>query len=102
MAEVCLTIHRATHEIGGNCIELATSDGHRLILDDGRPLDAPEGMKVGLRPPTLDTTTPVDAVLLSHPHQDHYGLLGELPADWPVYCGAACEKLLAQLASAAL
>jgi len=40
------------------------------------------------------TTRPVDAVLLSHPHQDYYGLLGEAPADWPVHCGAACERLV--------
>jgi ribonuclease J len=92
--DVRLTIHRAAHEIGGNVIELTTSDGHRLILDAGRPLDAPEGVKEGLVPATLDTEAPVDGVLLSHPHQDHYGLLGELPADWPVYCGAACEKLV--------
>lgn len=94
MPEVRLTIHRAAHEIGGNCIELATSDGHRLLLDAGRPLDAPEGVTAGLVPATLDVSAPVDGVLLSHPHQDHYGLLGELPKGWPVYCGAACEKLV--------
>jgi ribonuclease J len=32
--------------------------------------------------------------LISHPHQDHYGLLEETPADWPVYCGAATAKLI--------
>jgi ribonuclease J len=64
------------------------------MLDAGRPLDAPEGVRTGLIPPTLDTTIPMDAVLLSHPHQDHYGLLGELPACWPVHCGGACEKLV--------
>ncbi|OHC76292.1 MAG: MBL fold metallo-hydrolase [Rhodospirillales bacterium RIFCSPLOWO2_12_FULL_58_28] len=94
MAKVCLTIHRSAHEIGGNCIELATSDGHRIIMDAGRPLDAPEDVKAGLLPLSLDTTRPVDAVLLSHSHQDHCGLLRELPARWPVYCGAACEKLV--------
>lgn len=94
MADVRLTIHRAAHEIGGNCIELATSDGHRIILDAGRPLDAPEGITAGLIPATLDTAAPMDAVLLSHPHQDHYGLLGELSPSWPVYCGGACEKLV--------
>jgi ribonuclease J len=88
-----LTVHRAANEIGGNCIELAL-DGHRLLLDAGRPLDALEGVTNGLVPTTLDTTTSVDGVMLSHPHQDHYGLLRELPADWPVYCGAACRKLV--------
>jgi ribonuclease J len=32
--------------------------------------------------------------LLSHPHQDHYGVLDELPASWPVYCGKAAESLI--------
>ncbi len=94
MPDVRLTIHRSAHEIGGNCLEIATSNGHRLILDAGRPLDAPETAKTGLVPQTLDIGAPVEGVLLSHPHQDHYGLLGELPSSWPVYCGSACEKLV--------
>lgn len=89
-----LTIHRAAHEIGGNCIEMATADGSRIILDAGRPLDVPEDIKQGLLPATLDVTRPVCGVLFSHPHQDHYGLLEELPDTWPVYCGGASEKLI--------
>lgn len=94
MAELRLTVHRSAHQIGGNSLELATDDGHRLILDAGRPLDAPEDQSTGLLPPSLDVTQSVDAILLSHPHQDHYGLLNELPADWPVHCGPACETLV--------
>src|SRR5690606_2057168 len=32
-----LTIHRGTHEIGGNCLEIS-SDNSRIILDIGLPL----------------------------------------------------------------
>ncbi len=32
-----LTIHRGTHEIGGNCVEVRTNST-RIILDVGRPL----------------------------------------------------------------
>ena len=92
--EVRLTIHRAAHEIGGNCIEISTDDGSRLILDAGRPLDAPEGTSTGLLPKTLDVASPVTGVLFSHPHQDHYGLLDELPPTWPMYCGKASESLI--------
>ena len=93
MTAVQLTVHRATHEIGGNCIEIATSDRHRIILDVGRPLDAPKGA-TGLLPKSLDLASPVDAILISHPHQDHYGLLEEVPAEWPVYAGEATTRLI--------
>lgn len=90
---VQITIHRAAHEIGGNCIEIAAK-GQRILLDAGRPLDASGDEASGLVPSTLDMQQPVAGVLLSHPHQDHYGLLDELPASWPVYCGKAAESLI--------
>jgi len=89
---VQLTVHRATHEIGGNCIELA-SDGHRIILDVGRPLDAQQDTR-DLLPGSLDLRAAVDGVLITHPHQDHYGLLEDVPAGWPIYCGVATERLI--------
>ncbi|MDR2208337.1 MAG: MBL fold metallo-hydrolase [Azoarcus sp.] len=89
-----LVIHRAADEIGGNCIELSIADGARILLDAGRPLDASEDVQEGLVPKTLDVSRPVTGVLLSHSHQDHYGLLDELPPEWPVYCGRASEKLI--------
>lgn len=93
MTEVRLTVHRSAHEIGGNCIEISTADGSRIILDAGRPLDAPEGA-TGLLPKSLNLAGSVNGVLISHPHQDHYGLLDELPPSWPVYCGKASESLI--------
>jgi ribonuclease J len=90
--EVRLTVHRATNQIGGNCIEIATGD-HRILLDVGRPLDAPNDV-TGLLPTTVDLTAPMDGVLISHPHQDHYGLLEETPRDWPVFCGEATKRLI--------
>lgn len=86
-----LTIHRSAEQIGGNCIELETA-GERLILDVGRPLDAPREAE-NLLPSSLSREQPA-SVLISHPHQDHWGLLNELPPAWPVYSGAATEKLI--------
>lgn len=88
-----LTVHRGAHQIGGSCIEIAHPDGARLILDAGRPLDAPDGA-TGLLPGSLNRSAPA-TVLISHPHQDHHGLLHELPADWPVWTGAASARLIA-------
>ena len=90
---VQLTVHRATQEIGGNCIELSTSDGPRIILDVGRPLDALRDASQ-LLPKSLDLNAGADGVLISHPHQDHYGLLEDVPAGWPIFSGAATERLI--------
>lgn len=92
MNEVRLTVHRATSQIGGNCVELATS-GHRILLDVGRPLDAPNDA-TGLLPATLDLKAAMGGVIISHPHQDHYGLLEETPRDWPVFCGEPTKRLM--------
>jgi ribonuclease J len=92
-AGVSLTVHRSAHEIGGNCIELSAGDS-RILLDIGRPLDAPED-STRLLPRTLDLERPLAGVLISHPHQDHYGLLCEAPADWPVFCGEGTRRLMA-------
>ncbi|SAL03568.1 Metallo-beta-lactamase superfamily protein [Caballeronia fortuita] len=88
-----LIVHRATHEIGGNCIELRAPCGARLLLDVGRPLNATPDAS-GLLPATLDLHAPVLGVVISHPHQDHYGLLNEIPRDWPIYCGEASAALM--------
>ena len=45
------------------------------------PLDAPQGAR-HLLPKSLDLNAGVDGVLISHPHQDHYGLLEDVPAGW--------------------
>lgn len=91
MTPLTLTIHRAAHEIGGNCIELR-ADETRIVLDMGRPLAAPKEAR-GLLPASLDLATPA-RVLISHPHQDHYGLLAEAPAHWPVHCGEPTRRLM--------
>src|SRR5665213_2469264 len=88
-----LTVHRGTQQIGGSCIEITHPLGDRIILDAGRPLDAPEGA-TGLLPASLDRTRPA-TVLISHPHQDHWGLIEELPPTWPVWTGSGSAKLIA-------
>lgn len=88
-----LTVHRGTQQIGGSCIEIAHSDGDRIILDAGRPLDAPEGA-TGLLPVSLDRSRPA-TVLISHPHQDHWGLVEELPPTWPIWTGSKSAELIA-------
>lgn len=89
---VTLTVHRGTQQIGGTCIEIAHGSGARLILDAGRPLDAPRDA-VGLLPASLDLGRPA-TVLICHAHQDHWGVLHEMPQDWPVWTGRMSERLI--------
>lgn len=89
---LALTVHRGTQQIGGSCIELASHDGERLILDAGRPLDAPRDA-TNLLPQTLDTERPAH-VVFSHPHMDHWGLIRELPEHWPLWTGAKSAALM--------
>jgi ribonuclease J len=87
-----ITVHRGTQAIGGSCIELAGQNGERLILDAGRPLDAPREAS-GLLPRTLDLNRPA-TVIFSHGHMDHWGLINELPAEWPIWAGEKAAEMM--------
>jgi len=79
-------IHRGANEIGGSCVELRTADT-RILIDTGLPLS---GAACSL-PADLDS---VDAVLISHPHLDHYGLIDQVPQNVPVYMGSLGQRLI--------
>jgi ribonuclease J len=66
----------------------------------GRPLDAPRDAR-GLLPTSLSIDAPSDGVLISHPHQDHYGILEDIPPEWPVHSGEPTAWLI-RLSSAIL
>ena len=83
-------IHRGAKEIGGSCVELACQGKH-LILDYGLPLDA-ESIDKDLNP-AIQWDTVLGAAI-SHPHQDHYGLLHLLPEGIPVLMGKAARNII--------
>jgi len=91
--QVC--IHRGANEIGGSCIEVV-SNGQKIILDLGLPLDADEnGIKLLPNIPGIlsGDDSPL-AVIVSHPHTDHYGLLKHINPKIPVIMGAAAHRIL--------
>ena len=92
-----LTIHRGTHEIGGSCVEIRT-DKAKILIDLGMPLDYDKHTteeQGQIRSDAAEWCQGVDALFLSHAHADHYGLLGLLPQDTPIY---ATEETFAMLA----
>jgi ribonuclease J len=81
-----IVLHKGSHEIGGTCIQL-TAGKTSILLDAGLPLSA-ESQAVDVAKLT------VDAVLISHSHKDHYGLMTRLPMQTPIYIGKLGKSLI--------
>lgn len=80
-----VNVIRGSHQIGGSIVEVASGDT-RIILDVGSELGEREPVA-----PELDGlfqgAPDCDAVLISHYHGDHVGLLDAVLADIPAYMG---------------
>lgn len=80
-----ITINKGTEEIGGSCVELSTNNT-TIFLDYGTPLKEDSKQKI------IDK--PIDAILISHPHQDHFGEIVNIDNAIPVYCGKLSLELM--------
>ena len=81
-----LIIHKGSQEIGGTCIQLS-QDGTTILLDLGLPL------REESKPVDLSTLNP-DAIFVSHPHQDHYGLIVDANPSIPIYMSELGKRLI--------
>ena len=97
-------IHRGTKEIGGSCVEVWT-ESTRIAVDFGMPLVNPdqtkfdsraienltvnELMEKGILPKIegLYDNTGNTVLVLSHAHQDHYGLAKYVSEKCRIYLG---------------
>jgi ribonuclease J len=88
-------IHRGATEIGGSCVEVRC-DGATILLDLGRPLWAERGEGIPL-PPAVGLGEPGPqplALFISHGHQDHWGLVPNLPHGIPIWIGRGAADVL--------
>lgn len=81
-----LTIHRGTQEIGGSCVQITVGE-HSVLFDAGSPLGETRS-EVDLS--TIDFSD----VFISHPHQDHFGLIESLPLGKTVHIGETARKFI--------
>lgn len=93
-----LIIHRGNREIGGSCIELQ-SNHSRILLDYGLPLpqlknDLEENDLIDIKGLYVGEEVSFDAILLSHPHIDHYGLFSHINPEIPVYLSKGCHEII--------
>jgi ribonuclease J len=106
-------IHRGTQEIGGSCVEIWTAST-RILVDIGMPLVERDGsefeidkyknlttdelIKAGVLPNVQgiynNDKILIDALLISHAHQDHWGLYNYLNPRIKCYLGHATKKLI--------
>jgi ribonuclease J len=111
-----LTIHRGADEVGGNCVEV-THGATRVVLDLGLPLfdkDRKASDSFRHRQMTVDalreegilpnvrglfdlddrTVGRPDAILLSHAHLDHTGLVDFSHPAIPIYASRGTSKMM--------
>lgn len=106
-------IHRGTKEIGGSCVEVWTAST-RILLDFGMPLvnkdksefdfnqfkrlTPRELIEHGVLPDIKglydEKDKTIDGVIISHPHQDHFGLINFIHKNIQFHLGEATHKLI--------
>jgi len=106
-------IHRGTKEIGGSCVEVWT-ESTRLLLDFGMPLVEKDGKEFDFRKykglnsqelvkqdilPDIEglydnTKNLIDGVIISHAHQDHYGLANFINENVQYYLSESTHEII--------
>jgi len=80
-----IKIYKGTDEIGGSCVELKTKNT-TILLDYGTPLQDTSKQ--------VEIKDNIDAILISHPHQDHFGEIENVENTTPIYCGELSLELM--------
>jgi ribonuclease J len=92
-------IHRGAERLAVRAIEVEAA-GSRIVLDLGRPLNAlreefvPLPGVAGLR----DQDPSLLGLVISHGHQDHWGLIDQVSKKIPIHVGEATHRILKEAA----
>jgi metallo-beta-lactamase family protein len=95
MTEPILTVHGAARTVTGSCYEI-TFGGRRVLVDCGL-FQGPRSLEALNREPFAFDPRKIDAVLLTHAHMDHCGLLPRLAAEGfsgAIWCTEGTADLL--------
>ena len=85
-----IKIYRGTHQIGGCIVGISTRQT-RILIDMGKQLPDTKG---NMPAENLSIDDPYDAVVFTHYHNDHVGLLEYIAKNIPLYIGQAAKEIL--------
>src|SRR5687767_2761398 len=92
-----LTFIGAAQQVTGSCFLLEAPDLGRVLLDCGKHQGGDE-VELGTEEKFVFDPHSIDALILSHAHIDHSGMIPQLVSQGfkgPLYCTVATAKLLA-------
>lgn len=98
MTAPTVVIHGAARTVTGSCFEVGF--GRRRVLIDCGLFQGPRTLEALNREPFGFKPKAIDAVLLTHAHLDHSGLLPRLAAEGfagPIWCTEATGELLGEM-----
>lgn len=89
-----ITVHRGTHQVGGSITEIRTAKA-RIIIDMGAKLPTVDKKEdAGVAIDGVTTGKPnCDAVLITHYHGDHIGMIDKVLPGIPIYMGNIAKKI---------
>lgn len=88
-----IKIHRGTHQIGGSVTEIAT-DKSRVLIDFGCDLRKSPDKNTDAQMIRMIQENAYDAVLFTHYHGDHAGLMEFVPEGTVMYIGSLARKVM--------
>ncbi len=86
-------VHRGLHQIGGSITEIFT-DTTRIFVDFGSELSVSPDMSTDDKMVKYIQDNPPNAVLFTHIHGDHIGLLSQIPSSVEIFIGAVARQMM--------